>query len=231
MATRFGMIALVLAALPAQVWGSPVYITFSGQIVSTPTISGISSGDSYFGSLVYDSSDPLDQLLTQPEYNFYDFQTNDVLSVTIGACTFSGSGPRDGFSNNVTVDTQNVVYPVSFDAHVIPASTCQGLGIPFSVDFTLQGLSGLLSTSGLPSASDFNLNSLAISWLTVDFVGGPYSMLESASGINTSIQVSSTPEPPIGYVSPLLMIVVVLVHTRRRARSVDLYQTVGASQA
>jgi hypothetical protein len=84
---------------------SPVLLTFAGTVTASTT-PGIGVGTAYSGEVLYDTNDPM--LFPGPP-EFFTFNTTDMLSITVGNCTFAGSGPGTSlFPNGLSVEHNQV---------------------------------------------------------------------------------------------------------------------------
>ena len=194
---------------------APILVIFSGT-VTVSTVPGISGGAPYSGEFLYDTTDPL--LSFSAPYEFYRFGPNDLLSITVGNCTFSGGGPGTDYPNNILIVHQQVLNGGAvgdvFNAEVISSATsnCQ-LFSPSVLYFEIVGPSGLVPGSGVPSSFDL---SKVVQPTYSDFgsrAGGLIPGNQFFYGDFNSIHVNQVPEPSTGmlliWILPVLGIVMV----------------------
>jgi hypothetical protein len=176
-----------------------IALTFSGSVTRS-LVPSISVGTPYSGRVLYDTTDPL---FTTGQFDWYSFQPSDMLAITVGSCTFTGSGPasQSGMGFNGVVVAHHQVYNGQLVGDLFEAitsdfltSSCPALS-PNEVFFEIVGPPGLLIGDGIPSSFDLT-----------KVVQPAYSGYETSDGVFlaenqyfqgnlTSIQVASVPEP------------------------------------
>lgn len=192
-------LALLIAGLAGGVCASaePILLTFSGVITESGT-PGITVGSSYSGEVLYDTTDPF--FYSNPPVDFYSFESSDMISITAGGCTFSSSGPGNGYNGLAIVYQQPLnggsvgdLFEAVADTGSLE-STCPSL-TPNEVSMELVGPSGLLSGPGVPSTMNL-----------ADVVQPSYSGYGTGAGVFfggqetfqgnfSSIEVAPIPEP------------------------------------
>jgi PEP-CTERM motif len=160
LATGAALAIIWLSALTAE--ASVVTINFTGTItaINDPSgfISGSNVGDSFSGSLVYDTSAPIAVPGANPaEYDYLPGSTPPYasplgISITVGSHTFDPHYPGV-MQIHVQNDLTGSTYP---DAFVAVASTQVGTSASLAV-FGLADTTGTaLSSTDLPTSLDFS---------------------------------------------------------------------------
>jgi len=185
-----------------------IVLTFSGS-VTTSLVPSISVGTPYSGVVLYDTADPL---FSSVQFDSYSFQPSDMLAITVGSCTFTGSGPasQSGFGFNGVAVAHHQVFNGQLAGDLFEAvtsdfltSSCQALS-PIEVSFDVVGPPGLLIGDGIPSNFDLSKvvqpsysgygTSAGVFFAENQFIDGNPER-EFFDGNFTSIQVAPVPEP------------------------------------
>ena len=201
--SRFGstLVAVIVSLMVgASASAAPIFVTFAGT-VTVSTTPGIDVGTAYSGKVLYDTSDPM---LWPAPAEFYSFGTTDMLSITIGNCTFAGSGPGTFFLPNGLGVRHNQVFNGQsagdlFEAIVNSSATsnCAAFS-PYELFFEIVGPPGLLIGNGIPSSFDLSkVVQPSFSGYGTG-AGAFFAGNQLFLGNLTSIEVAAVPEPSTG---------------------------------
>jgi hypothetical protein len=191
-------------------------LTFSGTVTAS-TEPGISIGVPYSGEILYDTTDTM---VDPAPSEFYLFGANDHLAITVGGCTFTGSGPGTSLlPNGVSASYHQVFNGQSvgdlFEAVVNSSATssCPAFS-PYELYFQIVGSSGLLTSDGIPSALDLSQVAQPSYSGYGTGAGAFFQGSQFFSGNFTSLQLTDVPEP--SELTAIGAILCGLVFARRR---------------
>jgi hypothetical protein len=193
LATSAALSITLISALTAE--ASLVTIDFTGTITSindpSGFISGSSVGDSFSGSLVYDTSAPIAVPGANPaEYDYLPTSTPPYasplgLTFTVGSHTFDPHYPG-AMQIHVQNDLTSSTFPTAF---VAVASTQVGTGATLAVFGLADSTGNALSSTALPTSLDFSKFDASEFQLT-NPDGGPDIFDGTINGVGTTV-----PEP------------------------------------
>jgi hypothetical protein len=176
-----------------------VFVTFSG-VITFPQSPFAPMNAPYSGQLRYDTDAAF---AFHSLFDFFNFGASDYLSVSVGGCTFSGTGTGGG--SNRFLYARNQILNSSLPGDIFSAvvardsSTCPSI-LPdlISVDFV--GPPGLLPGSGVPTSLDFSM----LGQPSYSGYSTGMSLVFATHGVSgnlTSVEFSSVPEPSTAVLS------------------------------
>lgn len=224
------ILTVLCGAASVSASGGQITLQFSGNLYISH-LPGISSGQSFSGTLTYSTADPLFNSVPGVAYDYSMISPGDEFSFVVGGYSFSlpaGTGVAGMRPNNYATGARQDIFqvgPANTSPYVVPITN-----YPVPPGMYMHGFSlfvvmapGSLNTITLPDP--FNTNAVVFQTTlppsnfallfsnSPDPFGGT-TFLDAAGALN---QISTTPEPALGLLTSFVVAALVVAAKRRRS--------------